>query len=325
MQKKVAVAGIIIIVVAIGLVFGLKLNKVNSNLKTSVSVTMDLRKQVDSLTKENEEYKQKISDAQSRTTDLDLEKRNLRDRLAGAQNDLSAARDELKSQADKAAELEKELAPVRELRKQLSEKDKKLKQAEDAAKDYKGDAANLEKELLATKKNLEKAQKQLNTVVGRTEEKVKTAGESEKKKLESGLAAAKNYVKLVEGERDDYLTKMAELKQNLSDALSRMANVTAANNGLREEVADMHYNLGVILAKQNDFRTAIREFEKVLSVKPDDADAHYNLAILYDEKVKDNNKALEHYRAYMKIAPDSKDAKKVSKWIIDKESENKVR
>jgi Flp pilus assembly protein TadD len=71
--------------------------------------------------------------------------------------------------------------------------------------------------------------------------------------------------------------------------------------------------------------TAIREFEKAVQLKPDDADAHYNLAILYDEKLRDNDKALEHYRAYLKIAPNSKDSQKVSKWIIDKESENKVR
>ena len=93
---------------------------------------------------------------------------------------------------------------------------------------------------------------------------------------------------------------------------------------LKEEVADMHYNLGVILTKQNNFRAAIREYEKVLEIKPDDVDSHYNLAIIYDEYMKDNKRALEHYRAYLRIAPQDKDAQKVRKWVIDKESELKV-
>jgi hypothetical protein len=48
------------------------------------------------------------------------------------------------------------------------------------------------------------------------------------------------------------------------------------------------------------------------------------LAIIYDEHLKDNRKALEHYRAYLKIAPEGKDSQKVRKWVIDKESELKV-
>lgn len=324
MQKKLVVLGVIIIV-AVSLAFGINLYKANSNLKTSVNLTKDLRTQANNFSKEIEDYKQKLAEAQSHSTDLGLEKQSLKGRLADMQNDLFAAQREIKSQADTISGLEKELTPVRELKKQLSDKDKNLKQAESEEKESASQIAKLEKDLSAAKKNLEKAQEQLNIVIRKTEEKIKTSQKKDADKAHADLAATKNYIKVIEKERDDYLVKIAELKQNLNDTLSRLNSVTMENGGLRQEVADMHYNLGVILTKQNDYRTAIREFEKVVQLKPDDADAHYNLAILYDEKMRNNDKALEHYRAYLKIAPNSKDAQKVSKWIIDKESENKVR
>lgn len=324
MEKKLAVLGVIIIAAA-GLVFGAKLYRTDTNLKTTVSLTKDLKGKVDSLSKENEEYKLKVLDLQSQSSDLDIEKQNLKGRLTEAQNDLSAARDELKAGRETIARLEKELVPVRELKKKLSEKEKAVKQAESEARISAARVSKMEKDLLAADKNLEKAQEQLNTVISKTEQKIRASQKKDADKSQADLAATKNYIKVVEKERDDNLVRIAELKQNLNDTLSRLNSVTTENGGLRQEVADMHYNLGVILTRQNDFRTAIKEFERVVQLKPDDADAHYNLAILYDEKMRDNDKALEHYRAYLKISPNSKDAQKVSKWVIDKESENKVR
>ncbi len=324
MQKKVIMVSILV-VAAVGLAFGIKLYNTDLNLKTTVNLTKDLRAKIDSLSKENEDYKQKVAEAQSHSTDLDLEKQNLKGRLSGIQNDLASADKQVKSQSGRIAELEKELVPVRDLKKTLSEKDKALKQMGSGVKESASQIGKLEKDLLAANKNLEKAQEQLNTVISRTEEKIKSSHKKDSDKAQADITTTKNYIKVVEKERDDNFVKIAELKQNINDALSRLNSVTTENGRLRQEVADMHYNLGVILTKQNDFKTAIKEFEKVIQLKPDDADAHYNLAILYDEKAGNNDKALEHYRAYLKIAPNSKDSQKVSKWIIDKESENKVR
>jgi len=114
---------------------------------------------------------------------------------------------------------------------------------------------------------------------------------------------------------------LAELKKDLNKTLAELSRANKKNKRLHKEIVDMHYNLAVILTKQNNFRAAIREFEKVLEIKPDDKDTHYNLAIIYDEYMKDNKKALEHYRAYLRIAPQDKDSQKVRKWVIDKESE----
>ena len=328
MQNKTVViattVSICIIAFVVLVSFGVQLKKVNFSLKSSVGVAQGLRAQVTKLTKENKEYEDKLKEAETKSAAFQQEKQALELKLSDLKNKSEGTQDLAKSQAEKIATLEKEFVPVKELKKQLAEKNKKIKEAESQADDSREQLARLEKDFYAVKKNLEKAQDQLSTIVPKTEEKVRSVFERETNKLESELGTSKNYIKLVEKERDENIVKVAELKQDLNDTVSKLASVTASNKALKQEVADMHYNLGVIFSKQENYRSAIREFEKVLESRPDDADSHYNLAVIYDGKLNDNKRALEHYRAYLRISPQAKDAKKVSKWIIDNESEMKV-
>ena len=93
---------------------------------------------------------------------------------------------------------------------------------------------------------------------------------------------------------------------------------------MQKEVATMHYNLAVILTNQHNYPAAIREYEKVIALNPNDADARYNLAIIYDTNMKDNDKALEQYREYIRIMPDSKESQEVREWIHNKELQNSL-
>jgi len=68
---------------------------------------------------------------------------------------------------------------------------------------------------------------------------------------------------------------------------------------------------------------ALIEYEKALEAVPDDADVHYNLAILYDEYLLDKKKAIKHYQAYLEFCPDARDAVKVSYWINEAKKELK--
>ena len=43
---------------------------------------------------------------------------------------------------------------------------------------------------------------------------------------------------------------------------------------------DLHYNLGITLKKAGRYEEAIREFERVLELKPDDKGARWNLTVL---------------------------------------------
>jgi len=93
----------------------------------------------------------------------------------------------------------------------------------------------------------------------------------------------------------------------------------------QDDVGDRHYNFGVIKAREHEFEKAIAEFQKALEFIPEDADAHFNLAVLYDEEMNDSEKAVEHYRAYLKHTPQAEDRQKVEKWIIDNIASGMVR
>ena len=317
-KLKVVVIIIIAAVTASGIGLALKIKNLSSNLKTSTNITSNLSAQIEKSQRENEGYRKKLEEAQILTESqavkilsLGKDRQELTARIYNLEN--------------KASELEKELAPIKVVRKQLSEKERELKQARQASEAFSSKIPKLERDNLQLHSNLEKTKNQLDTIVERTEKRLSERSVKEIQKAEADLTTAKNYNKLVEKERDDYLTKSAQLKENLNKALNELSEANKKNKRLQDEVADMHYNLGVILTEQNKFSPAIAEFKKVLELKPNDKESHYNLAIIYDEHLKDNQKALEHYRAYLKIAPEGNDSQKVRKWVIDKESELKVK
>ncbi len=95
-----------------------------------------------------------------------------------------------------------------------------------------------------------------------------------------------------------YLYKVLQQKETPLPSLSNRQLVP-----LRKELEDAHYDLGVMLQEQERFDDAIKEYEKVLQINSDDADAHYNLALIYDAHQNDPQRAIEHYQKYLELAP----------------------
>ena len=128
----------------------------------------------------------------------------------------------------------------------------------------------------------------------------------------------------LEEEKKGYIEENKKLRNDLKEALSGFAGMKRASARLKREAADMHYNLGVILQGQNKYDEAIREYEKVLESRPDDAAANFNLALIYDAAKNKRDEAIEHYRKYLKIGPEAEDALKVKERLNELEAENKV-
>lgn len=104
--------------------------------------------------------------------------------------------------------------------------------------------------------------------------------------------------------------------KNQKDKIGRLQEDLSATRGqLERQIALLYYNLGVSYVKENNYEMAVDAYERTLLLNPNDADAHYNLAIIYDEYKKNPKRAVEHYKKYLQLNPDTPDIDEVKEWI----------
>ncbi len=92
-------------------------------------------------------------------------------------------------------------------------------------------------------------------------------------------------------------------KGKISDAERELNEVLR----LKPDYADAHYNLGNLLYEQDKYDDAEKEFRKAIELKPDYPAAHNNLCILLSERKK-YGEAEREYRDAIKLRPDDPDA-----------------
>ncbi|HDM43064.1 MAG TPA: tetratricopeptide repeat protein [Firmicutes bacterium] len=102
-------------------------------------------------------------------------------------------------------------------------------------------------------------------------------------------ALAHNNLGLVYKEKKLYFTA----KEEFEKALELLPNYYKALN-----------NLGSILYLQGKYEKAIEKFEKALRSKPNFSEAHWNIALCY-EQLDDDINALKHWRQFIASAKDS--------------------
>ncbi len=80
--------------------------------------------------------------------------------------------------------------------------------------------------------------------------------------------------------------------------------------------------MGLVYDQSNRYHEAEKEYKRALELFPEDPYTHYNLAVLYDENLNDNRKAIYHYKSYLEICPTARDAETVEVWL--KRAENRT-
>lgn len=90
---------------------------------------------------------------------------------------------------------------------------------------------------------------------------------------------------------------------------------------LKSERKLYYYNLGTAYVKAEFFNEAIKSYEKALEIDFNNAQAHYNLGLLYENVDNDFEKAVLHYQKYLELDPQAEDKDEVEGWI---EALNKI-
>jgi len=108
------------------------------------------------------------------------------------------------------------------------------------------------------------------------------------------------------------VSELAAARAEIARLERRVRELESAN--ARERHA-LHYNMGCVFRVARHFDRAEAEFQEALRINPDDPATHFNLGILYDDDLKQPAKARLHYRRFLELAPDDKDAGRVREWL----------
>jgi tetratricopeptide (TPR) repeat protein len=111
--------------------------------------------------------------------------------------------------------------------------------------------------------------------------------------------------------REHRMVKAERMSDMLEKARSDLVQVSD------REKRDMHFNMASVYARDGEYREAETEYLRALRIDPGDADAHYNLGILYDDHLDQKRKAALYYKRYLKLRPDATDVDQVKAWLLN--------
>lgn len=265
----------------------------------------NLMLQSERLRRENAEFraaKEAYDDLLEQNKALLLDKELLEKQTAELQQQL----------ADLEAQSQEHMAEKADLQQRLEEATERQRPYLNRIKDEYQDKLSKISELLRQEEDENKA------LTGELKETRKTAEVLERDKFKWEQQAS-----LLQGKLDELNRQFAELqKENIALAEEsrtfprRFAELVQQNERLIKETADMHYNLGVFYVKNKEYKRAVHEFEKVLDLKPKDAQAIYNLGYIYAQHLVDRPKAIRYFEDYLSYAPDARDADWVRKYLL---------
>lgn len=144
--------------------------------------------------------------------------------------------------------------------------------------------------------------------------------QDEKEKLQKTIETKEADLQRLTKELEEVENKIAPEALSQQDKLIKEKaglekKINTLNNTLRKERALFHYNLGVAYTQAKLYDEAIEAYEKSLKFYPANPEAHYNLGLLYHNIKQDPEKAVQHYRKYLELKPDSEDKEEVKGWI----------
>ena len=105
--------------------------------------------------------------------------------------------------------------------------------------------------------------------------------------------------------------KEAYLAARFADAINLYRQVL----GFAPNDNNVKYNLAMACLNNDDYGSAVELLREIIKNNPQDADACYNLGVIYESYLPDYDQALVYYRQYLRCAPSKVDAGKVKEWI----------
>lgn len=340
---------IIIVVAIIAFYCGLSYAVIFSNLKKQKTSFEQVSKDREELKKQNLAQTKDLAALEKKFTELELEFKNVsldRDNLFKQAKNMLADIGRLKEleisvekMSKERVELSKQLKDVIKEKQEVLKQNLNLKQMIrdlDIARDkLVSDNRRLE-DALAIERDTSKFSKieQQNSALQKEKSQLldslkRAQGELSKEranlnKLKDDLGRKEKAAQDLQAKLKDSNEKYAQalkanraLEQRITYAPKKFTELARQNQRLIKQTAATHYNLGVFYTKSKEYSRALAEFEKAIELVPDDAYSHFNLGYIYAEQIVNRQKAVEHFRSYLRYAKkDDKDIDWVRKYIL---------
>jgi len=227
-----------------------------------------------------------------------------------AKKEIAEALDSIEGLAEREDELKKKMEEIESEfgKSYAARKIQKLKKEKDEiAKAKRTAESNLKKAQSALATFEKKSGKENRALHGRLLELEKQMGEKDQKYEKNMAELQKAYAvaKELKERQEKYVRNLPQQFAELSRDKQRLV----------EDTANMHYNLGVFYSRKKDYRRALAEFQEAMNLKPDHALATYNVAHIYAAHYKNQEKAIEYFKKYLKDSPDAADRSEVLKYL----------
>jgi len=207
-----------------------------------------------------------------------------------------------KAQDKKIKALEKKIQSREKkvkLRETKAEAAKRKKEIKEKRREEKSRAGKLAVKVKELKKKMEDMRSEFEKKIAEPEEK------------NVRLMAEEKIAKLAQKEAE----RKAEQAREYADEAMTKAN---------KERLDAHYNIAVVFDRNGMYKKAEGEYLKCLELEPDDASVHYNLGILYDDKLMEKHKASKHYTKFLELRPMGTESLHVRDWLFKIEQEGRL-
>jgi len=148
---------------------------------------------------------------------------------------------------------------------------------------------------------------------------INTKLQDEKENLNKALDDAKKTLEAKEGNLQRLKANLEALeKKTAKEGPEKESKIAAESKNLRKKIdlldrklkkerSVYYYNLGVAYTQAKYYEESIRSYESSLKFDRNNAEAHYNLGLLYDTIRDDKQRAIYHYKAYLKLRPKAPD------------------
>ena len=118
-----------------------------------------------------------------------------------------------------------------------------------------------------------------------------------------------------------YVTEQAKTKkltQEMADTLEMVSRFGA-------DIVALYHTIGISYNMLGMNKEALKAFQMAVELDPNHAESHFDLARVYIEYLDDSESAVPHFRRYVQLRPEAKDAERIRGWLMKAEKELQVK